>query len=115
MLKPADHWFSIQKEPFRSCLQFLRNFILNYDDGISESWKYGMPFYCYRGKMICYLWIHQKRQQPYIGFVDGALIDHSSLLQEKRTRMKIMPVDPSEDIDEQALHLLLGQMLALRD
>ncbi len=104
----------IQAEPAKSCLQFLRQFILEYDSQLTETWKYGMPMYCYHGKMFCYLWIHKKNGQPYLGIVDGALIDHPALLQEKRARMKILLFDPERDVEIKMLRGLLEKMVALR-
>ncbi|MBO9660188.1 MAG: DUF1801 domain-containing protein [Chitinophagaceae bacterium] len=114
MLKPADNWFMTQAEPAKSCLQFLRQFILAYDTHLTETWKYGMPMYCYDGKMFCYLWVHKKNGQPYLGIVDGALIDHPALLQEKRARMKILLFDPEKDVDIKMLRGLLRKMVTLR-
>ncbi|MET0464030.1 MAG: DUF1801 domain-containing protein [Chitinophagaceae bacterium] len=114
MLKPADNWFSAQHEPAKSCLQFLRQFILEFDNGLTETWKYGMPVYCYHGRMFCYLWMHKKYGQPYLGIVDGNLIEHPGLLQEKRARMKILLFDPGEDADIKMLRVLFKKMTALR-
>ncbi len=85
----------------------MRRIILMHDTGITEAWKYGMPFYCYTNKMICYLWVHKKYGQPYLGIVEGNKIIHPSLIQEKRTRMKIMLVDPEKDIPLKTIGLLL--------
>jgi hypothetical protein len=113
MLRPIDNWFLQQAEPGKSCLQFLREFILKQDKDITEAWKYGMPFYCYKGKMFCYLWIHKKYLQPYLGIVEGKRIDHPGLLQEKRARMKILLIDPAHDIPVKNISSLLRQVLAL--
>lgn len=114
MLKPADNWFMLREEPAKSCLQFLRQFILEYDSNLTEAWKYGMPMYYYKGKMFCYLWMHKKNGQPYLGIVDGNLIDHPALLQEKRARMKILLFDPEKDVDLRILRSLLKKMISLR-
>ncbi|MEO7311740.1 MAG: DUF1801 domain-containing protein [Chitinophagaceae bacterium] len=98
MLRPIDAWFLQHDEPIRSCLQFLREYIQLRDDAVTETWKYGMPFYCYHGKMCCYLWVHKKYKQPYLGIVEGSQIQHSDLIQEKRTRMKILLLDPALDL-----------------
>jgi hypothetical protein len=74
MLRPIDNYYLQQTEPHKGCLQFLRGFILDQDSQITESWKYGMPFFCYGKKMFCYLWVHKKLQQPYIGIVEGKSI-----------------------------------------
>ena len=60
MLNALDNYFLKQEEPAKSCLLFLRNYILEQDANINETWKYGMPFYYYQGKMFCYLWTDKK-------------------------------------------------------
>lgn len=63
--------------------------------------------------MCCYLWIHKKWQQPYIGFVEGERMAHPQLIQEKRARMKIILFDPDQDLPVKTIHSLLKQMVAL--
>lgn len=111
MLKPADNYFLQQPEPEKSCMLALRTLILSVDKNITEAWKYGMPFFCYRGKMFCYLWTHKKLGQPYLGIVEGGKIKHPLLLQEKRARMKIMLVDPAKDIPVAAINTILKKAL----
>jgi hypothetical protein len=113
MLSPIDQYFSQKKEPIKSCLQFLRNHILKQDKNITEAWKYGMPFYCYKGKMCCYLWVHKKYGHPYIGIVEGAKIDHPDLLVEKRARMKIFLLDETKDLPLKKIDLILRKMIQL--
>lgn len=73
-----------------------------------------MPFFCYHGKMICYLWVHKQLLQPYLGVVDGKLIEHPDLIIEKRARMKILLIDPDKNIPLKKLNVILKQMIALR-
>jgi hypothetical protein len=113
MLRPIDEWFLRKEEPVKSCLQFMRAHILAQNPNISEAWKYGMPFFCYKGKMCCYLWMHKKNGLPYLGIVEGKKIDHPELVQEKRARMKILFLDPRKDIPVKKINGILKQMLAL--
>lgn len=113
MLKPADDWFLKQDEPARACLQFLRSHILQLDENITEAWKYGMPFFCYKEKMCCYLWVHKKYKQPYLGIVEGNRVDHPDLVIEKRARMKILLLDPAKDIPVKKIDSILKQVLQL--
>lgn len=113
MLRPIDNYFQQQEEPAKSCLQFLRVHILKQDEYITEAWKYGMPFFCYKGKMFCYLWIHKKLHQPYLGIVEGIRIEHPDLLQEKRARMKILLLDPRKDLPIKKINTILQTVLAL--
>lgn len=120
MLSPIDHYFEQQEEPTKSSMLFLRSFLSKFDSDITETWKYKMPVYCYKGKMLCYLWIHKKYKSngiplPYIGIIDGNLIDEPDLIKEERARMKILLIDPQEDIPVDRIERLLRAMIELRD
>lgn len=113
MLRPIDNYFLQKEEPVKSCLQFMRDHILMQNPQITEAWKYGMPFYCYKRKMFCYLWVHKKYGQPYLGIVEGKRIHHPDLIQEKRARMKIFLLDPHKDIPLRKINSILKEVLAL--
>lgn len=113
MIAELDNYFLSKPEPVKSYLQALRSLILQFHPGISESWKYGMPFYIYRKKMFCYLWVHRRYQQPYIGIVEGRKIHHKKLIAEKRSRMKIMLFDPQKNIPVKELKMILRETLDL--
>ena len=112
MLRPIDQYFLQHEEPVKSCLQFLRSHLLSLHADITEEWKYKMPFYCYNGKMILYLWTHKKYRQPYIGIVDGAKIDDPVLIKEKRARMKILLIDPDQDLPMEQINSILRRVVA---
>ncbi|MBB6109692.1 protein of unknown function (DU1801) [Mucilaginibacter lappiensis] len=106
--------FYLQKdEPIRGCLLALKDIILKQDQNISAEWKYGMPFFCYKGKMFCYLWVHKKYHQPYIGIVEGQRFDHPGLIIEKRSRMKIMLFEADKDLPVETINNILKQALDL--
>jgi len=113
ILREFDQYFLQKDEPVKSCLIALREIILKQDDQIKIAWKYGMPFFCIKGKMLCYLWIHKKHKQPYLGIVAGKYIIHPDLIMEKRSRMKIMLFDPTKDLPIRKIQLILNQTLAL--
>ena len=110
-MTPNDEYFYYKEEPVKSILLRMRERILALGPGVTEAWKYRMPFFCFRGKMFCYLWVHRDLHQPYIGFVEGRQLEHPLLLQEGRARMKIFflrePL-PLADLDG-----LLRQAVAL--
>ena len=107
MLRDIDNYFLEKEEPVKSCLLFLRDHLINFDSNITEAWKYRMPFYCYKGKMLCYLCVHEKKGLPYLGIVEGRKIDHPLLIQESRSRMKIMFIDPERDIPVEVVDEIL--------
>lgn len=97
----------------KSCLLTLREIILAQDKEVSAAWKYRMPCFCYQGKMFCYLWTQKTTGQPYILFVEGKHFTHPELIQEKRSRMKILLVDPDKDLPVKLIHTLLTQAISL--
>ncbi|MHA4806717.1 DUF1801 domain-containing protein [Flavitalea flava] len=112
-MKQTDDFYLKKDEPVKGCLLALRGIILSQDKEISATLKYGMPFFCYKGKMFCYLWVHKKNHQPYIGLVEGKYLDHPFLIREKRSRMKIMLFDPNEDLPVTTLKNILQEALQL--
>jgi hypothetical protein len=112
-LRDIDIYFVKNEEPVKGCLLFLRKFILEQDPNITETWKYRMPVYCYKGKMFCYLWIHKKYQKPYLGIVEGSKVTHPDLIIEKRARMKILLIDPHKDLPLKKLNTIMKSVLKL--
>lgn len=113
MLTQLDNFYLQKEEPVKGCLLALREIILKQDKDISAAWKYGMPFFCYQGKMFCYLWVHKKLHQPYIGIVEGKRFDHPNLIIEKRSRMKIMLFEADQDLPIKAIQAILKQAIDL--
>jgi hypothetical protein len=101
MLNDLDNFYLKYEEPTRSCLLALKEVILKHNSQITAEWKYKLP--------LCYLWLHKKYKNPYIGFVDGNLIDDVNLLVEKRSRMKILLIDKNEDLPIEKINHILTQ------
>lgn len=112
-MKQLDDFYLNQKEPIKGTLFALREIILKQDANITNVLKYGMPFFCYKDKMFCYLWIHKKHKQPYIGIVEGKHFEESFLIQEDRSRMKIMMLNADEDLPLKQIESILQKALNL--
>lgn len=108
-----DNWYLKQEEPLKSSLLALRSLILQQGPDITVAWRYSMPFFCYKGKRFCYLWVHKKWKQPYIGIVDGNKIEHPELLAEKRSRMKILLIDMDKDFPIKTIQEILNEAIGL--
>ena len=111
MLTPLDDFYLQKDEPLKGCLLALRTVILALDKDITPEWKYKLPFFYYKGKMFCYLWIHKKYKKPYIGIVESKHIDHPDLIIEKRARMKILLIDAEADLPVEKINGILKQAL----
>jgi hypothetical protein len=108
-----DDFYLRRPEPLKGCLLSLRDVILRSNSEITEAWKYGMPFFCFRKRMFCYLWIQKKTSIPYIGIVEGRNISHPGLIQEKRSRMKILMIDPTKDLPVRVILTILKKAARL--
>ena len=106
-----DDFYLSATEPNRSCLLALRSMVLAQDPLISETRKYGMPCFCYKKKMFCYLWMDRRTTEPYVLFVEGEHLDDPALETGDRKRMKILRVDPNKDIPVKTVVLLLNRAL----
>lgn len=107
------NFYLSKEEPQKSCLLALRDIIMERDADITETVKYGMPCFCYRKKMFCYLWVDSKTGEPYILFVEGKRLDNPLLETGGRSRMKILRVDPAEDLPLELIVSLLNEALDL--
>ncbi len=108
------HKFYLSKEePNKSCLLALRKIILDQDPSITETQKWGMPCFCYKKKMFCYLWTDKKTQEPYILMVEGKYLDHPALEEGDRKKMKIFRVDPQKDLPIETIGAILRKALEL--
>jgi hypothetical protein len=112
-MKELDDFYLKQEEPLKGTLLALKEIILKQDNDITNVLKYGMPFFCYKGKMFCYLWIHKKLKKPYIGIVEGKHFDEPFLLQEARSRMKIMLLNSDEDLPLKRIENVVQKALNL--
>lgn len=113
MSAELEHFYEQQQEPNQSCLLALRTLILQLDNAVNETRKWGMPCFCYRKKMFCFLWVDKDTQEPYVLFVEGNYLEHPLLEQGQRSRMKIFRVDPKADLPQKTLTNLLTTALDL--
>ena len=113
MIEQLHDYYLNKEEPNKSCLFALRDIILNQDTNITETQKWGMPCFCYKKKMFCYLWIDKRTDEPYILMVEGKYLDHPELEEGNRTRMKIFRINPNKDLPIKTIESILQKALDL--
>lgn len=113
MNESLQHFYLDKEEPNKGCLLALRTIILGQDSVVTETTKYGMPCFCYKNKAFCYLWMDKKVNAPYILVVEGKLLEHPLLETGERSRMKILRVNPNEDLDLEVITEILKLALDL--
>ena len=110
----ASSFYLKQSEPNKSCLLTMREILLNLDKEVAETVKYGMPCFCFKDKMFCYLWTDKKSNFPYFLLVDGDKINHDALESGKRKRMKTLTINPNQDLDIETIDEVLRLALESR-
>jgi hypothetical protein len=113
VVQEIHNYYLNKTEPVKSCLLALRSIILQQDNMITETQKYGMPCFCYKKKVFCYLWTDKKTDQPYMLMVEGAYLNHPLLELGDRKRMKIFRVNATKDLPIKTIKLILQQALDL--
>lgn len=113
MVEQLHNYYLNKEEPNKSCLLALRSIILDQDTNVTETQKWGMPCFCYKKKMFCYLWTDKKTNEPYILMVEGKYLDYSVLEQGERSRMKIFRVNPNQDLPIKTIENILQKALNL--
>jgi hypothetical protein len=115
-MKALDEFYSHQPEPLQSCLLALRGLILAQNEQLTPSWKWNVPFFDYKGRYLFYLSpTHKKLKQPYLGVVNGNKLSHPALLAEERTQIRILPIDPTQDLPVALIQEILQQAMEQRD
>jgi len=109
----SDNFYLKREEPNKSCLLALRDIILKQDVNLSETRKYGMPCFCYRKNICCYLWVDKKTDEPYILMAEGRYLNHPELETGDRSRMKIFRINPREDLPLTTIQTILQQAILL--
>jgi Domain of unknown function (DU1801) len=113
MVNELHNFYLNKEEPNKGCLLALRSIILGQDTNVTETQKWGMPCFCYKKKMFCYLWTDKKTDEPYILMVEGKYLDHPKLEEGNRSRMKIFRVNPNKDLPIKTIEHILKIALDL--
>jgi hypothetical protein len=114
-VKELDNYYLQLNEPIKSCFIALHEIIISFDKNITPEWKYKLPFFYYKGKMLCYLWTNNKTKMPYIGFADGYKLNHPLLIYENTSRMKKLYIAVDEDLLINEIEEILKMAIALHN
>lgn len=91
-----DNYYMKQPEPIRSCLLALKDIILGLDPDITQQRKFQIPFFYYKDKKLCFLWV--KNKKPLIGFVEDKNIYPKKEGLKRKDKMETLYLDPNADI-----------------
>ncbi|NND93607.1 MAG: DUF1801 domain-containing protein [Flavobacteriales bacterium] len=106
MKSNIEQFYLDQEEPLKSILLYLRSYLLK-DPDMSESWKYGLPFFDYKKRFFCYFHKEKKTGIPYLAFTQGKHIDHPALVHGDRKQIAVLHFYPEEDFPIKTLDEIL--------
>lgn len=110
-MNPIQEYFYRIEEPARSTLLFLRKKILESDpEYITETLSFGLPFFKYKKRMLCYLYYSKKYHTHYISFYHGDRLMYPELLQEGRKKFKILLIDMEEDLPLELIFNIINEV-----
>lgn len=107
MLNPLENYFFTQPESHQNCMLYLRSWLKKQD--LAELHKSSTAFYHHNGKMFCYLNVSSKNNKLYLGFVKGYKTKHHSLKKEGRKQIKVLYLNPEEDLPLKKLEEIISE------
>jgi len=111
MTAELENYYLKQPEPLQGCLLALKHFILNADSRISETRKYQVPFFYFKGKKLCFLWVN--RTKLIFGFVkDKSILPVVEGIRRK-DEMEMIQIDPNKDLPVEMITDHLKQLMNL--
>ena len=101
-MKPVEHYFLSQKEPYQSIMLYVRGIILNTLPEVEERYSYNIPFYNCHKKPMLYLNVLKGKDYVDIAFVQGILLEKQFPIlknDNKRKQVRSIQLKNLEDLD----------------
>lgn len=115
-MKPVEHYFLNQKEPYQSIMLYVRSIILNTLPEVEERYSYKIPFYNCHKKPMLYLNILKGTNYVDVAFVQGILLEKQFPVlknDNKRKQVRSIQLKTLEDLNYDEFVPLLHQASAL--
>ena len=112
---PSADRFTLDLNP-KDCVivDVLRDYILDLNPDIVETFKYQCPFFLFKG-MFCYITFDKKIKTVALGFVKGyKLEDKYGLLSTDRKQIRKLYFKEVEEIEEEVLQYYFKQAVSFQ-
>jgi len=96
MSHDLESYYLKHPEPIQGCLLALKSIILSVDSEITQKQKYQIPFFYYKGRKLCYLWVNKKKL--LIGYIIDKAIYPTIEGIKRKDDYESMQIDPNSDI-----------------
>jgi len=111
MSHELDNYYLKHPEPMQGCLLALKNIILSVSSEITQKQKYQIPFFFYKGKQLCFLWVNKKKL--LLGFIVDKTIYPVVNGVKRKDEMETIEIKPMEDLPVQIIQEKLFQVMKL--
>jgi len=91
-----NHYYEKQDAITRESLLALKSIVLSVNNHIEHVRKYQIPFFCYKGLHLGFLWVRQKK--ILVGFVEDKKTLTTAFETRKKDKISTIEIDPMEDI-----------------
>lgn len=106
-----EDYYLRHPEPFQGCLLALKHIILNLDGRITHERKYQIPFFCFEGKKLAFLWMNRKKLM--LGFVTDKSIHPSKDGIKQKDQLEMIQIDPNADLPLEMIVSKLGEQIRM--
>ena len=106
-----EDYYLRHPEPFQGCLLALKHIILNLDERITHERKYQIPFFCFEGKKLAFLWMNRKKLM--LGFVTDKSINPSKVGVKQKDRLEMIQIDPNADLPVEMIAAKLREQIQM--
>jgi len=111
MNTPLENYYLRHPEPFQGCLLALKHIILNLDEQITHERKYQIPFFCYKGKKLAFLWMNRKKL--ILGFVTDKSIYPTMAGIKQKDGLEMVQIDPNADLPVEMIVAKLKEQIRM--
>ncbi|HEY3389280.1 MAG TPA: hypothetical protein VGK38_06885 [Prolixibacteraceae bacterium] len=113
MSQELENYYLKHPEPFQGCLLALKKLILGIDGRITHERKYQIPFFHYKGKKLCYLWVNRKKL--LMGFIVDKSIFPVVAGIKRKDEYESFQIDPNADLPVEFILENLHRRMKLYD
>jgi hypothetical protein len=91
-----ESYYLKHSEPIQGCLFALKRLILSADKRIREMRKYQVPFFYFKEKKLCFLWVNRKKLM--LGFVTDKTIFPVVGGYKRKDETEMIQIDPESGL-----------------
>ena len=106
-----ENYYLKHPEPIQGCLFALKEIIMSVNDQITHEQKYQIPFFCYKGKKLGFLWMNRKKL--ILGFVTDKRVFSPQAGMKHKDGLEMIQINPEEDLPKDLIVAKFQELIGL--